>query len=231
MAKQLIVSATLFEIRAFLETYCTAPEREALTPILQQPHYTGLFNICERLDGCITGVGAPSCLYHLSRLPLKNYELVLGVGFVGSYCTALSVGEVVQITEDAFADLGIINQERFLPLCDTNFPIAVNADQPFYIASNFFVEDYRRCRAFTFNTPTGDLANPVGLKWQDWNVEVESMEGAAFAMVCQKLTTDYLSLRVVSNYVSPRHAAQWNPPLAQQHLAIAMVEVLKRHLQ
>lgn len=231
MSKKLIVCATLFELADFFEHYLTLSERETLAPILSNPRYTGLFNIREELDCCITGVGVPSCLINLTRLPLHSYSFVLGVGFVGSYRNLLQIGEVVQITEDAFADLGIVQDAQFVPLNATPFPVEGKENEPFYVASNLFMANYRMCRAFTRNMPTGELTHVAGLDWQEAHVEVESMEGAAFAMVCEQSAQDYLSLRVVSNYVRPGAEAQWNAALAQKYLAAAMFEALKARQQ
>ena len=87
------------------------------------------------------------------------------------------------------------------------------------------------CRAFTRNMPTGELTDRVGLEWSVAHAEVESMEGAAFAMTCGLYAQDYLSLRVVSNYVRPRAKAEWNAALAQANLATAMLEALKARRQ
>lgn len=231
MSKNLIVCATLFELTSFFEQNLTPSERNVLAPILHSPRYTGVFNIRGELDCCITGVGVPSCLINLTRLPLHSYDFVLGVGFVGSYRNRLQIGEVIQITEDAFADLGMVQEGAFVPLNATTFPVEGKENEPFYTASNLFMENYRMCRAFTRNMPTGELSNVVGLDWLDAHVEVESMEGAAFAMTCGLYAQDYLSLRVVSNYVRPRAESQWNAELAQEHLASAMCEALRARRQ
>ena len=107
MTKTLLVSATLWELEAFWEQYLSPDARTPLTPILSDPLYMGHFTVDKTLDCCITGVGVASVLINLAECPLETYDWVLGVGFVGSYTEALAVGDVVQVSEDAFADYGL----------------------------------------------------------------------------------------------------------------------------
>ena len=226
-SKTLILCATLFELTAFWEYALTDTERQRLASVFQRRNYRGLFNIRANLDCCITGVGVPATLLHLARLHIRDYDFVLSVGFGGSYSPRLQIGEVVQITEDAFADLGVMDKGQFVPLNATPFFGDTGKQQPFYTASNLFVPNYRQCRALTRNMPTGELSNLAGLDWKKEQVDIESMEGAAVALECELYAKEFLTLRVVSNYVRPAQEAQWNSELAKANLAVAILDVLK----
>ncbi len=223
MTKTLLVSATLWELEVFWERYLSPDARVPLTPILSDPLYMGHFTVDETLDCCITGVGVASVLVNLAASPLETYDWVLGVGFVGSYTEALAVGDVVQVSEDAFADYGLEEETGFVSLANTPFP-SIMKDRVFCSASNKMSLVYPIVRSFTKSVATGNLSTPLGLVPQAYDVQVESMESAAFALLCSRRARAYTSLRVVSNYVRP--GAVWDVALAKARLAQALVQVL-----
>lgn len=228
MAKTLLVSATLWELECFwresVERGSLSPDRyRALLPILSQPDFMGQFVIDEGLDCCITGVGVASVLVNLASCPLEHYDWVLGVGFVGSYTETLAMGEVVQVCEDSFADYGLEEKGGFISLANTPFPSIIK-EKVFLVASNRKVENLRQVKSFTKSFPTGERKEVVGLDPEVYDAQVESMESAAFALLCSRRARAYTSLRVVSNYVRPD--APWEVPLAKSQLARAVTELL-----
>lgn len=224
MTKTLLVSATLWELEAFWERYLSSDARVPLTPILSDPLYMGHFTVDKTLDCCITGVGVASVLINLAAAPLETYDWVLGVGFVGSYTEALAVGDVVQVCEDAFADYGLEEETGFVSLANTSFP-SIMKEQVFCTASDKTLSLYPIVRSFTKSVATGNMSTPPGLVPQAYDVQVESMESAAFALLCSRRARAYTSLRVVSNYVRP--GAAWDIPLAKARLAQAISEVVR----
>ena len=221
MTKTLLVSATLWELEAFWDMRLSPSARASLTPILSDPLYMGHFTVDKTLDCCITGVGVASVLVNLAASPLETYDWVLGVGFVGSYTEALAVGDVVQVSEDAFADYGLEEETGFVSLANTSFP-SIMKGQVFCVASNKTTTFYPTVRGFTKSV--ANLSTPPGLVPQAYDVQVESMESAAFALLCSRRARAYTSLRVVSNYVRP--GAEWDVALAKARLAQALVQVL-----
>ncbi|MGP1363358.1 MAG: phosphorylase family protein [Bacteroides sp.] len=223
----LIVSATLGELTQFLEQYLSVGEKERLKDLLSNPKFMGFMNLRPRVDCCITGVGVASVCMQMAQLPLKGYSFVLGVGFVGSYAEEFAIGQVVQITEDKLADYGLWKAGKFRSLTEINLPTVLGGDGSFVQASTFFLANYPCVRALTFSYPTGDVLCKRERLDKYKEGMVESMESAAFSLVCSNLQIkEYLSLRVVSNYVRRREQAQWNVPLAQANLAEAILEVL-----
>ena len=58
-------------------------------------------------DFLVTGVGMVSTTYELSKkLQEKKYDFVLNCGLAGSFDRSIPLGEVVQVIEDAFSELG-----------------------------------------------------------------------------------------------------------------------------
>ncbi len=223
MTKTLLVSATLWELEAFWDMRLSPSARASLTPILSDPLYMGHFTVDKTLDCCITGVGVASVLINLAACSLETYDWVLGVGFVGSYTEALAVGDVVQVSEDAFADYGLEEETGFVSLANTPFP-SIMKGRMFCVASNKTTTFYPTVRSFTKSVATGNMTAPLGLVPQAYDVQVESMESAAFALLCSRRARTYTSLRVVSNYVRP--GAAWDVALAKARLAQALVQVL-----
>ena len=58
--------------------------------------------------------------------------------------------------------------------------------------------------------------------------KVETMEGAAFLMVCQKEKIPALQLRAISNYVELRNKENWNIALALKNLHDVVFVVLNQ---
>ena len=62
---------------------------------------------------------------------------------------------------------------------------------------------------------------------KQFDVEVESMEGAAVALVCEQENIPYIQLRGISNYVTKRNRDAWDIPLAVKNLNDTLHSILK----
>ena len=68
----------------------------------------------------VTGVGAVPTTFWLSNiLNQKKYDLVINVGVAGTFNPEISLGDVVLVREDLFADYGIDNQGKFISLFES----------------------------------------------------------------------------------------------------------------
>lgn len=218
MMPVLLVSATLEEVSGYarLAEICSGERR------------VGFWAVDEALHLLITGVGAASCALAMGQFAGCGYRLIVGVGFVGSYSPELAVGEVVVVSEDAFADYGVWRGDRLISIESAGFYQYTLSDaSPFWRATTCKCEQaagYRQVRGVTVAQPTcGEEGWRRLLSLE--GVEVESMEGAAFALSCRSLRIPALSLRVVSNFAAAVDAA-WNIPLAQARLGEALAGVL-----
>src|SRR5688572_32333701 len=95
--KILLVSATKPEIAPFLEKNGL----DTRGSVFSSHSYKG-----HSLDILITGVGAVQTAYFLGRHLKPGYDLALNAGICGSFGRNLKLGDVVQVSEDYFADLG-----------------------------------------------------------------------------------------------------------------------------
>lgn len=166
-------------------------------------------------DFLVTGVGMVSTTYELSKkLQEKKYDLVLNCGLAGSFDRSIPPGEVVQVIEDTFSELGAEDGNDFLSLQK----IGLQGKDTFY--SNYINSgnNFMQVKSITVNTVHGNNDSISNVQ-KRLNPQLESMEGAAVFFICEKENIPCIQLRAVSNYVEKRNKSAWNIPLALRNLA------------
>jgi futalosine hydrolase len=159
-----------------------------------------------------TGIGMVNTAYHLGRYLLGHSpDLALQVGIAGSFADGPGLGEVVEVTQECYADLGADSPEGFLDLKTMGF-------ENFRLGSELYFNEIanphgkrthlRACRGITVNNVHGRQLE-IDAAVQKWRPEVESMEGAAFFQCCLLESVPFLQLRGISNHVEPRNRASW----------------------
>jgi len=179
-------------------------------------------------DILITGVGMVAVTFELTKLFSKNkYDLAINLGICGSFNKAIGIGEVVNITEDIFSELGAEDGDGFVKLHDMKL---ANKKDVFLVPEKKFsspvLNELKKVKGITVNTVHGNkksISKVIAL----YSPDVESMEGAAFFYVCNKFNMPCLQLRAVSNYVKKRNVKNWNIPLAVEKLNEVGINVLK----
>ena len=184
--KLLVVAATEFEI----------------SPFLMQNNVA---------DVLITGVGSPACMYALTkRLQQNKFDFVIQAGIAGTFKNSFPLGETFFVKADAFADLGIYENEAFFTLFEKKFvdPNAVpykNGWLENSLENNF---NLASANSITVNTVTDNFLQ-TSMYGKKYDPDVESMEGAAFHYVCLQENIPFLQLRSVSNFVGERIKTNW----------------------
>lgn len=160
----------------------------------------------------ITGVGASACSFELTKVLLKKkYSQVIQVGIAGANDES-KIGQAFLVTKDCFADVGVWEKENRYSVFDMGF--AESDTPPFengWIVNHHPVlmnSKYSLATAISVNTIT-DREDWNQLMKQKYGAELESMEGAAFHFVCQKLQVPYLQIRGVSNRIGERDKSKW----------------------
>jgi futalosine hydrolase len=159
----------------------------------------------------ITGVGAPACMYALTKKLLQQqYDLVIQAGIAGTFKNQFTLGETYAVKTDLFADLGIQEGNNFYSLFDGGFlkPDAIpytNA-QLLNTTENSF--GLKMANAITINTVSDSLAQTELYK-KKYDADIESMEGAAFHYVCIQENISFLQIRSISNFVGERVKTNW----------------------
>ena len=191
----LVVSATRMEIEPFTQM-------AAVTDIL------------------ITGVGAPVCIYSLTKqLQRKQYDMVIQAGIAGTFRNAYAPGETVTVKQDLFADLGIYDKDEFFTLFDRGFAEPNAAPYTSGILQNDDANLFSMpaVNAITINTVSDKYAQKE-LFQKKYEPDIESMEGAAFHYVCLSENVKFLQLRSISNFVGERIKTNWKMNEAVQSL-------------
>lgn len=206
MLNILLIAATEAEIAPLIKYISTTWEKGKV----------GCFRKNEvNLEVQLCGIGMLATSYYLTKkLQESQYSLVVQAGIAGTYDYSLSLGEVVWVSADRLADLGIENREEYQDVFEIGL---VNSnEQPFsdkvlvnpYSAKELGLSDIKSVTALTVNKVTGKKATVDHMR-ERYNVCLESMEGAALHYVCLQEKIKFLQIRGVSNYVTPRDRSAW----------------------
>jgi futalosine hydrolase len=213
----LFVAATEFEVGSLLGGKDKgAKEEEKMHKSLLSAHHSLL----------ITGVGMVATACALGReLAINQYDLAINLGIAGSFDRDIALGEVVEITQDNIAELGAEDNETFLPISQMGF------GESLFKASRQLVDVYkdaylRQATAITVNTVHGNETSIQKIQ-QRLNVQIESMEGAAFFYACQEAKVPCIQIRAVSNYVEKRNRDAWQIGLAVKNLNTFAMRLLE----
>ncbi|HIG33095.1 MAG TPA: futalosine hydrolase [Flavobacteriales bacterium] len=173
---------------------------------------TKLEIIEEKFKNCdviITGAGMVNTTFSLTkRLSKRSYDLVINMGVAGSFSDKIKIGDVVEVVEDIFSEIGYEDGNRFLEF--TNFRIE----------NSFKVDEktnLNKAKGITVNTVHGNEKTITEIV-RKLNPDVESMEGAACFMVCKQFEIPCIQIRAISNKVEKRNTENWDLDLAISNL-------------
>lgn len=219
--KILFVSATPFEI---------APLRQYLNENFWPHSETDFQREDVDVQLLVAGVGMTMTAFNLGGLFAKQrFDLAINTGIAGAFNRSLQIGDVVNVTTERFADLGVEEADgRFtdvheLGLVDANAsPFAEgelrNPDGGF--------DFLPKAKGLTINKVHGYQPSIDALR-SKYEADVESMEGAAFFLACLLAGQPFLQIRSISNYVETRNRAAWDLPKAITNLNEVLIEMLK----
>lgn len=213
----LVVAATYFEIKPLLEFLKTDLAQEKIVTSASFKEH--------KVDILLTGVGMVSTAYHCAKHVSGKYDLVINAGICGSFNRNLRLGEVVNVYEDTFSELGAEDGDQFL---DLN-AIGLNGIQKISNVCAYKQEVLNtlpKVTGITVNTTHGSELS-INKIFDCYHPYVESMEGAAFMFVCEQEKVSYIQIRAVSNYVEKRNKAAWDIPLAIENLNTKLIELLR----
>ncbi len=207
--KSLIVAATLLEVKPLIDN---AKKLEQVNPKLARY----LIRDKEFYLLC-TGVGMVATAFHLGNTLANNsYNYVINVGIAGSFDKNLSIGDVVEITQDELPEMGAENGAHFLSLLDLK--LVQENEFPFESGvlknkQTLWKLNYPKVKAITVNKIHGNDSS-INNTLKRFKPQIESMEGAAFFYACHSACVPCLQIRSISNYVEKRNKESWNIPLA-----------------
>ena len=172
----------------------------------------------DKFNGCsilITGMGMVNTSIQITKeLMQDKYDLVINMGVAGSYFKDYVIGDVVEVVEDSFSEVGFENGNDFEQFSDFVTKYNVTAKT-----------NLKKVKGITVNTVHGNeksIAKIVNRLKPD----VESMEGAAVFKVCNEFAVPCIQIRAISNNVEKRTKANWNMPLAIHNLNNQVAEII-----
>ena len=203
--KVLIVAATEFEIKPLIETQ-------------------------KKAEILITGIGITATIYHLTkRLLTHHYDFVIQAGIAGMFPGKFTLGAVVAVKEDAFADVGIEEKGELRTLFEYGFldknefpfsdgkllnPSVILEKIPLHAAT-----------AITVNMVSDNFIRNENFR-QKYHSDIECMEGAAFHYVCLQQKIDFLQIRSISNVVGERDKSRWAIDSAIRNLNSELIKII-----
>lgn len=175
----------------------------------------------------LTGIGPTSTAINLTRfLERETPQAVVMIGCGGSYPNSgLRVGDLALATEEIFGDLGVMTDQRFLPLDQLEIPLTPPPVQRISLENDLMqavaallrtalADQPNRLRCgplVTVSTCSGQPRLSRELEARTGGI-CENMEGAAAAQACALYRLPFLELRGISNPTGTRDPEQWDLP-------------------
>lgn len=180
----------------------------------------------------ICGVGIYNAVFSLSQLLLeRKYTFVLHMGVAGAFKATLALKQLVYVKQDCFADMGVLSQKGIKTLMDLGLESKENKlfDAHGFIKNRSSIpEGFQSLPQVNGATVNCLLLDPtaIALRQQQFDADVESMEGAAVAFVCSKLGLPYIQIRAISNKVGEQKKELWDLKGAIEALNTALLNLL-----
>jgi futalosine hydrolase len=176
----------------------------------------------------IAGIGTVPVIYNLTRhFATARYEKVIHAGIAGSYFLPLQPGEVVQVTRDTFADVGIDHGGIFRWIFHEG--LWNPEEKPFRFGWMEVPEDpslnLECVSSITVDLVTASPERKARMI-DKFNPQAESMEGAAVFYVCLKEDIPVIQIRAISNYTGIRDRKSWKVEEAIDSLTNVLTKLL-----
>ena len=216
----LLVAATDAEI---------APFKTHLSQKWQQNNSNIFSNQKHQIEILISGVGLVATTFSLTKkLQNSTYDLILQAGVAGCFDRNISLGEVLFVTTEVFADLGAGDHYNFLDI----FEIGLATPDHFPFQSKRLINplssthqkiELARVSSLSVNSVSGsDFTAEARNK--KYGCTLEGMEGAALHYVCLLENLPFAQIRSVSNYVEARDKTKWKIGLAIDNLGRWLIQ-------
>ena len=209
----ILVSATPFEVEPcllFLDHYKAA-----------KPHsyIFGKLNI----EVVITKAGMVNTAFELGKQIGKQFDIAINAGVAGSF-GVYKEGEVVNVTDDCFSELGAEDGEHFLSI--DALGLGEQRLGLLNLVHNEVTDKLPMISSITVNTVHGNEMT-IEKIMREYNVAVETMEGAAFIQAANNFNWRAIQLRAISNKVEKRNKNSWQMALAIKNLNTVLIELIK----
>ena len=165
----------------------------------------------------ITGLGMVNTSIKLTKeLINNNYDLVINMGVAGSFNDKLKNGDVVEVVEDNFSEIGYESNSDFSKFID------------FDLKTNYVVKaktNLMKVNSITVNTVHGNK-NSINKIIERLNPDIETMEGASIFKVCEEFEVACIQVRSISNKIEIRNKKNWDLDLAIKNLNFEVEKII-----
>ena len=221
--KVLIVASTELEIKNLL----VDAEKINDQPLLYQKR---IGNVDTHI--LIGGIGTAFMAYKLTKtLSQHKYSFVINVGIGGAFSNLFALGEVLNVHNEIFAGVGLLDKEKFTNLFEMKLltegevPFTQNFMHNFSLINNKVIEALPLANGVTVNT-LFTRSMGADLRYEKLNPHIETMEGAAVFYVCLMEHVPFVQIRAISNYVGETNKNLWKIPLAVDNLHKKLIDIL-----
>ena len=161
----------------------------------------------------VTGCGPAAAAAGLAlALAAARPDRIVGVGISGAYPSSpFRPPQVVRVDEDAFVDLGAETPSGFLDLWSLGVPDP-GVERRYLSDVPAFLSSLPSARGVTCSTCTGTVVTQH-LR-ESTGAQIETMEGAAWALVASRCNILFHQVRAISNAAGPRDRQSWKIPEA-----------------
>jgi len=168
-------------------------------------------------DVIVTGVGMVNTTFSLTKiLSKKSYELVINMGVAGSFSNEIKIGDVVEVVEDIFSEIGFENGNSFSEFTNLRIENSFKVDEK---------TNLKKAKGITVNTVHGNEKTITEIISR-LSPDVESMEGAACFMACEQFDIPCIQIRAISNKVEKRNTENWDLDLAISNLNTKVEQII-----
>ena len=185
-------------------------------------------------EGLRIGVGKGASAAAMTERLCKDpqVDVVVLFGVCGAYPQAdppLEVSDLCMVGADMLADEGLATGDGFADLAQMELGTVgpFEQDRRFTARAAEFLGGVPIVRGATVSTCSGTDARSREIH-ERTGAHVETMEGAAVAMACQRLGVPLVQLRCVSNRTGDRDAADMDLPRAITRLQVAIMRLVEK---
>ena len=167
----------------------------------------------------ITGVGMVNTAIALTRkLCNSTFDLIINMGIAGTFTNSLKVGDIIEVSEDIFSEIGFEDGSDFSQFVDFEIPTSYKNESK---------TSLKKVVGITVNTVHGN-EDSIKKIINRLNPDIESMEGAVIFKICKEFNIPCMQIRSISNKVERRNKENWSVNLAIKNLNIEVEKILNK---
>ncbi len=161
----------------------------------------------------ITGVGMVNMTYALTKCAYQDQpDAFILLGIAGSFTSQLPLNAVVAVENEFLGDMGVMENEQWKDIFDLELADPHQAPYQQKALKNPFLKEFNlrlpAVNSVSVNCISTNAQHILTLQ-NYYNVQIESMEGAAFHHVMLDMQKPFLQIRAISNAIGERDKSKW----------------------